>query len=423
LASLAEIQALIQNRDFDNAVLACENTLQSDGESVELLYLLGLTQSSLYRFKDAARTLRRAVGLKPVVEVIHALAEALYRTGDLDEASSYINRLIEFNPSDPRFIELRGKITGRAESGVGCRLEMVDLIGRETSVSQGEERRHSAALNAPADRQEEAIYSAKGEQRFIESICGAEDFPFERVLVDIGASDGMTFSNSLNLLDKHRWSGLLIEASHSAVATANTLISTRKLQAKTAATYANPDTIRDLLSGFGIPRNFGFLSLDVDSIEYPLLQAILAGFRPGLVCVEINERIPPPIVYYTKYIQGADLPHAPLYLGASIQALVNLLVSFDYCPMHLEYNNLFAIPAEAQIATRIARQALDSSPDAVAQLLFAEGYRQRPDRLSIYPWNRQFEDLMTLAASEFADRWQATLNGIGLQSVTVCRYQ
>lgn len=419
MASLAEIQALIQNRDFDNAVLACESTLQSDGESVELLYLLGLTQSSLYRFKDAARTLRRAAGLKPVVEVIHALAEALYRTGDLDEASSYINRLIEFNPSDPRFIELRGKITGRAESGVGCRLEMVDLIGNETSVSQGKERRHSAALYAPTDRQEEAIYSAKGEQRFIESICGAEDFPFERVLVDIGAGDGMTFSNSLNLLDKHRWSGLLIEASHSAVATANTLISTRNLQATTAATYANPDTIRDLLSGFGIPRNFGFLSLDVDSIEYPLLQAILAGFRPGLVCVEINERIPPPIVYYTKYIQGADLPHAPLYLGASIQALVNLFVSYDYCCLHLEYNNLFAVPAESKKALNQTLALEATSREDQACKLFHEGYRLRPDRLSIYPWNRNFEDLQTALPEEIIRRWSEMLISIRGDQVTV----
>lgn len=421
MASLAEIQALIQARDLDKAVLACESTLQSDGESVELLYLLGLTQSSLYRFKDAARTLRRAVGLKPLVEVIHALAEALYRTGDLDEASSYINRLIEFNPSDPRFIELRGKITGRAESGVGCRLEMVDLIGNETSVSQGEERRHSAALNAPTDRKEEAIYSAKGEQRFIESICCAEHFPFERVLVDIGAGDGMTFSNSLNLLDKHRWSGLLIEASHSAIATANTLISTRNLQATTAATYANPDTIRYLLSGFGIPKNFGFLSLDVDSIEYPLLQAILAGFRPGLVCIEINERIPPPIVYYTKYIQGADPPHAPLYLGASIQALFNLFVSYDYRCLHLEYNNLFAIPAESEVALNKTGTLAKSSCEDLACKLFDEGYRTRPDRLSIYPWNKNFEDLHKALPEEIIRRWSEMLIGIGAEKLTVCR--
>ncbi len=421
MASLAEIQALIQNRDFDNAVLACENRLQSDGESVELLYLLGLTQSSLYRFKDAARTLRRAVGLKPVVEVIHALAEALYRTGDLDEASSYINRLIEFNPSDPRFIELRGKITGRAESGVGCRLEMVDLIGSETSVWQGKERRHAAALNAPADRQEEAIYSAKGEQRFIESICGAEDFPFERVLVDIGAGDGMTFSNSLNLLDKHRWSGLLIEASHSAVATANTLISKRNLQATTAATYANPETIRDLLSGFGIPKNFGFLSLDVDSIEYPLLQAILSGFRPGLVCVEINERIPPPIVFYTKYVKGFVIPTSPLLLGASIQAIVNLLVECDYHPMLLEYNNLFAIPLNSGTEYKLGVTGACDFCVSLASTLFQDGYLAKSDRLTAHPWNAPFEELRSLPPAEFASKWLALLKTSKITAATMLR--
>jgi len=421
LESLAKIQALLQKRDFYEAGEACERAIRASGESLELLYLLGYALSSQFRFKEATRALRKAVAVKPVVDVTYALAEALYKTGELDEATTNLNRLLAFNASDARFIELRGKIAGRAESGVGCRLEMVDLLGGETLEIDGDSGFSPPVSNPGWESERKAIYSAKGEQRYIESICCADDFPFDKVLVDIGAGDGMTFSNSLNLLDKHRWKGLLIEPAHRSVAAANMLIAKQKLNVSTAATYANPETVCNLLAAFGIPRNFGFLSLDVDSIEYPLLQSILCGFRPGLICVEINERVPPPIFFYTKYSRGAQIPHAPLFLGASIQALVELLMGFDYCCTLLEYNNLFAIPCEFVPLSRRTTEVPDQSAARSASLLYEEGYRSRPDRLSIYPWNRRFEDLLDLEPGAFTVRWHATLSEMQLHSATVCR--
>lgn len=405
MEALAKIQDLLQKRDYYEAGVACESAIRASGESLELLYLLGYALSSQFRFKEATRALRKAVAVKPAVDVIYALAEALYKTGELDEATTNLDRLLAFNASDARFIELRGKIAGRAESGVGCRLEMVDLVGGEALEIDGESGFSPPMSNPGWESEREAIYSAKGEQRYIESICCADDFPNEKVLVDIGAGDGMTFSNSLNLLDKHRWKGLLIEPAHRSIAAANMLIAKQKLDVSTTATYANPETVCNLLAAFGIPRNFGFLSLDVDSIEYPLLQSILCGFRPGLICVEINERVPPPIFFYTKYSRGAQIPHAPLFLGASIQALIDLCATFDYNPIHLEYNNLFLIPSEDNIRSRLFTEKLRQNSQTIAALLFEDGYQKRADRLSIFPWNRQFEDLQTLRGSDFATRW------------------
>ena len=101
MEALAKIQDLLQKRDYYEAGVACESAIRASGESLELLYLRGYALSSQFRFKEATRALRKAVAVKPAVDVIYALAETVYK------------------------------------SGVGCRIEMGELLVVETQETDG----------------------------------------------------------------------------------------------------------------------------------------------------------------------------------------------------------------------------------------------------------------------------------------------
>ena len=83
------------------------------------------------------------------------------------------------------------------------------------------------------------------------------------VCVDIGAHNGVTFSNTYPLF-KSGWSGLLVECDKNRFATLSHLYRTMP-DATLACTFVTPENVVSLLKGFNIPEKFDFLSLDIDS--------------------------------------------------------------------------------------------------------------------------------------------------------------
>ena len=72
----------------------------------------------------------------------------------------------------------------------------------------------------------------------------------------------------------------------------NTHLSKRKV---------TPLNILDLLSEFDVPQNFDILNLDIDSYELFVISNLLQSFRPKIISMEINEKIPPPIYFTVNY--------------------------------------------------------------------------------------------------------------------------
>src|SRR5580765_2111269 len=110
-----------------------------------------------------------------------------------------------------------------------------------------------------------------------------EDQP--RTVVDIGAGNGIRWSNSYALL-LAGWNALGIEADPQKSA----LLSRAYRRFPAArATHArvDPENIESLLQDFAIERNFGVLCLDIDGNDYWVLDAVLGKYRPGLVVTEI----------------------------------------------------------------------------------------------------------------------------------------
>jgi hypothetical protein len=298
------------------------------------------------------------------------LAESLIRIGSLDKAAQLLDHHTTLLNTNPRFYYLKGKIDGWATAKVGARVEKIEFE------------------NGHGTDKLKINYSARDEQHFITKTLERNGIKSENVLVDIGASDGVAFSNSRHLIESHGWSGLLIEPDPEKAS--QLVLNNRAAVDRTniVVGYAKSGTITKVFDAFDIPIDFGFLSLDIDSFEYPITEAILRKYRPRLICIEINERIPPPIHFYV-----CDTGSVPptLLSGCSITAACSLLCKHLYTPIELHYNNLFAVPEEC------TKERLDSAKiNEHALTLYRHGFLQRPDSFTVYSWNRDWLPLIEI---------------------------
>ena len=217
--------------------------------------------------------------------------------------------------------------------------------------------------------------------------------PQSRVCVDLGASDGVEGSNTFGLFHAG-WHGLAVEPDPRRFAFLAHALG-RAEGVGLARCGVTPPNVVALLRAFDVPTEFGFLDLDIDGYEYFVLDALLAEFRPALMCVEINEKIPPPLHFRVKWDPAWRFADDDLF-GLSIVALGELAERHGYAIVELHYNNAFLVPAE-----RAGGAAL--TPEEA----YRSGYLGRADRLQRMPWNAELEPLQTLspeAARDFLAR-------------------
>ena len=230
-----------------------------------------------------------------------------------------------------------------------------------------------------------AGFSSFGEEELLEKFI-AELLPRgSRTAVDIGAGDGRTGSNTLALF-KSGWRGVGVEWD------------ARKF-AKLAGVYerlpdvsacrlrVTPENVVALLEAYEIEQGFGVLSVDIDSYDYWVLDAVLRRFRPGIVVTEINEKIPPPIAFRVNY--DPDFRPRQHFFGYSIACLSELCARRGYSLVELEYNNAFLAPVELAGARSLTVEAA-----------YRRGYLERPDRREKFHRNENMEALHSLGPEE-----------------------
>ncbi len=208
-----------------------------------------------------------------------------------------------------------------------------------------------------------------------------------RTAVDIGAGDGVKSSNTYALF-RAGWRGLGVEGDEGRAR--RLARAYKKFEGVTAVrALVTPANVVQLLRSHGVEDDFGVLSLDIDSYDYWVLDALLRSFRPRLVVTEINEKIPPPIKFVVKYDPEFRLQHH--FFGYSIASLEELCGQHDYALIALEYNNAFLAPRE-----------LEGVRPLGAARAYREGYLERPDRQERFWRNSDMEVLHTLEPAEAA---------------------
>ncbi|XP_050408568.1 uncharacterized protein LOC126823648 isoform X2 [Patella vulgata] len=171
----------------------------------------------------------------------------------------------------------------------------------------------------------------------IKRINSRRNFPYKRLIVDIGANDGLVSSNSFNFI-QWGWSAVLVEPQITEIkmAKVNTFryidpyndksqnvsferavvgskngIETFVITSKSFFTEShlyNPDerltkgditvkvqsyTVSEIAKKNNIPKYFGILSIDAEGSSYKILkQWLLLGYRPAYIICETIHEIP-----------------------------------------------------------------------------------------------------------------------------------
>jgi hypothetical protein len=206
-----------------------------------------------------------------------------------------------------------------------------------------------------------------------------------RTVVDIGAGDGVRWSNTYALF-RDGWKGVGVEYdSRKAVSLARNY--KYYTDAYACRCRVTPDNVVPLLQAYTIEKDFSVLSLDIDSYDYRVLDRALKHYRPRLILTEINEKIPPPIKFVVNYDPDFELRHH--FYGYSIESLAELCRQHDYALIQLEYNNAFLAPLELPGVRPLA-----------ADIAYRQGYLERPDRREKFRLNYDMEALHSLSPAE-----------------------
>ncbi len=161
------------------------------------------------------------------------------------------------------------------------------------------------------------IFSQHGEDGIIEKIL--EIVPEkDKYCVEFGAWDGITMSNTRNLIIHRGYSAVLIEGDSSKYEELKRNYS-RNLNVITINRFVGfdeDDNLDQILKDTPVPVDFDFLSIDIDGNDYHVWKA-MKEFKPKIVCIEFNHTIPTEV----EFVQPAD---PSVNHGASLLSLVKL---------------------------------------------------------------------------------------------------
>jgi hypothetical protein len=229
--------------------------------------------------------------------------------------------------------------------------------------------------------------SYNDEESIIAELFSAGRLPLRHEFcVDIGASDGLTMSNT-HFLFSGGWKGLAVEYDPGRFAKLAHVYH-RTPGVSLARARITPDNVVPLLAAYEAPRDLDFLSLDIDGYDHFVLDRILSAYRPTLICAEINEKIPPPVKFTVKYHPDYVWGENHFY-GQSLSKLHEQCERHNYAIVRLEYCNAFLVPKEI------------NPPEALSpERAYREGYLDRRERLARFPWNADMDHLHAMSPEQ-----------------------
>ncbi|OWV67957.1 hypothetical protein ATY76_13630 [Rhizobium sp. R339] len=206
------------------------------------------------------------------------------------------------------------------------------LVGLEKLlIVQGETRAHQiaqlGALDTLADA-EFSVFSQWGEDGIISWLIDTIK-PSSTTFVEFGVEDYRE-SNTRYLLASRYWSGLIIDGSEANIASIRSDDVAYKYDLQTRAAFIDRDNIESLIASAGFNGDLGVLSVDIDGVDYWVLERIPQ--RAAIVIVEYNQGFgdAPLSVPYDPSFVRLNKHYSGMYWGASLAAFRHLLEGKGY---------------------------------------------------------------------------------------------
>jgi len=224
------------------------------------------------------------------------------------------------------------------------------------------------------------VYSQTGEDGVIGKIL--DMLPRNEWCVEFGAWDGKHYSTTCNLIETRDYAAVLIEANQRKY---EELLRNHGANQKVIALnqfvgFGDNDSLDQILTKTPIPKDFDFLSIDIDGNDYHVWKAV-SHYSPKLVCIEFNPTIPNEVTF----IQPAD---PTISNGCSLSALVELgktkgyeliaVLPFNAFFVRSEYYDLFHIEDNRPEVLRTDLDAVTYLFSGYDGKLFLAGNRRLP---------------------------------------------
>jgi hypothetical protein len=168
------------------------------------------------------------------------------------------------------------------------------------------------------------IFSQWGEDGIIQKLISAVEIK-NHTFIEFGVED-FSEANCRFLMRNNNWSGFVIDGSRDKLDRLRNSAEFWAYQLTAVPAFITLENINDLLRRSGFDEDIGILSVDIDGVDYWVLEAI-TSHRPRILITEYNSvfgaerKISVP---YAADFQRTAHHYSNLYFGASLPALVYL---------------------------------------------------------------------------------------------------
>jgi hypothetical protein len=204
----------------------------------------------------------------------------------------------------------------------------LDQIAVNQGLILSELRRHQPSSSLTDH--EFKVFSQWGEDGILQYLTGNLQIA-NRTFIEFGVED-FHESNCRFLMTKDLWQGYVIDGSPANIATLEASDFFWKYPLTAKASFITRENVAALLEESGFDKDLGILSVDIDGVDYFVLQA-LEAWRPRILVVEYNGVFGGSRAVSVPYSADfqRNLRHkSNLYYGASLSAFNHLAAARGY---------------------------------------------------------------------------------------------
>ena len=184
------------------------------------------------------------------------------------------------------------------------------------------------------------IYSQFGEDGILLEILNRlKNKNLDKWCVEFGAKDGISYSNTYNLIKHYNYNAVLIEGDKKYFKKLSKNLPQKNIiKINKFVNFSGPNNLDEILGSTVIPENFDILSIDIDGCDFYIFESLIK-YKPKIVCIEFNHLIPNSI----EFVQKKDFK---IKQGSSAKSLIKLAEKKNYKLVGSSFSNLFFIDKE-----------------------------------------------------------------------------
>jgi hypothetical protein len=189
------------------------------------------------------------------------------------------------------------------------------------------------------------VFSQWGEDGILQYLISNLDIR-SKTFIEFGVENFLE-SNCRFLMMKDNWSGFVIDGSQEKIAELKSMYFYWKYDLNAQSFFINKSNINFILEKSGFHNNIGILSIDLDGVDYYILDAIKNIDASILVC-EFNSlfgAVRKISIHYSDDFNRTEAHYSNLYWGASLPAVKSLAEKKGYALVGINeaVNNAFFV--------------------------------------------------------------------------------